>query len=418
MNVSLPDPYSAPTDRSLAPLEQEFDTLCSPLYWLKICPHLHISEGLFAQPSGPQPGHDQTESLRQRINRDGYFTLPPNELHGGLSQEQYQDLIASLAKGICLLLKHGWPTWFIAMYDETWLLAQHLSRITHAVSHVPTINMDIMAWYIDPRKDGAGFGPHRDRLPARPRDLFREDGTSLSVTCWVALTEAVPDNGCLYVIPKLYDYAYLDGDNLESKEDPLVEIIKRSPIGFQAVRALPLEAGGCAVFTHRIVHWGSASRADYLTPRISLAFGCSDDACERPFFSTANLPFPALSLRLALNAGQAIAYGRRFTLSKHMLSFYYRLFLREGTQFNSEYKAKIVSAYNTLRIALAFSGRVETKLPATKAPVLQKIDRKEMTESENLGDITSDDLEFTIVEEGNTAENDPGKCCRYFTNQY
>jgi hypothetical protein len=53
---------------------------------------------------------------------------------------------------------------------------------------------------------------------------------------------------------------------------------------YQHIRALPCPAGAAVLFTHRIIHWGSRGRPGHPTPRISLSFGCADDAYEAPYF--------------------------------------------------------------------------------------------------------------------------------------
>lgn len=66
--------------------------------------------------------------------------------------------------------------------------------------------------YVDPNKGHAGFSPHRDRQPPDAAATFRPDGSAMYSTCWVALTDAVPDNSCLYVLPRHADPGYVDGD--------------------------------------------------------------------------------------------------------------------------------------------------------------------------------------------------------------
>jgi len=51
--------------------------------------------------------------------------------------------------------------------------------------------------------------------------------------------------------------------------------IGAAPRGFQDVRALPIAAGGAVFFTHRVIHWGSASRAGYPTPRIACSWAAT-----------------------------------------------------------------------------------------------------------------------------------------------
>lgn len=61
--------------------------------------------------------------------------------------------------------------------------------------------------------------------------------------------------------------------------------IEAAPRGFQDIRALPVQAGGAVFFTHRVIHWGSASRAGYPTPRIACSWAATADDYEKPYFS-------------------------------------------------------------------------------------------------------------------------------------
>lgn len=62
----------------------------------------------------------------------------------------------------------------------------------------------------------------------------------------------------------------------------------------------------------RTIHWGSKGRKGYPTPRISISWGCADDAYEPAYFSRDHLPCPPLDLRLALAGAQMIIYHERF----------------------------------------------------------------------------------------------------------
>ncbi len=68
----------------------------------------------------------------------------------------------------------------------------------------------------------------------------------------------------------------------------------------------------------RTIHWGSAvlppapgTRPAPL-PRVSISWGCADDAFEPPYFSRRHLPCPPLALRLGLLGAQMITYHERF----------------------------------------------------------------------------------------------------------
>jgi len=71
----------------------------------------------------------------------------------------------------------------------------------------------------------------------------------------------------------------------DADADPMAAAIDAAPRGFQDIRALPVRAGGAVFFTHRVVHWGSASRAGYPTPRIACSWAATADDYEKPYFS-------------------------------------------------------------------------------------------------------------------------------------
>lgn len=56
--------------------------------------------------------------------------------------------------------------------------------------------------YVDPNRGDVGFSPHRDRQPDDSAATFRPDGTAMYTTLWLPLTDATPENSCLYVIPR------------------------------------------------------------------------------------------------------------------------------------------------------------------------------------------------------------------------
>jgi len=212
-----------------------------------------------------------------------------------------------LALGVVLLKQHGWEPNFLVVYDEAWVLIRHLSSIMEAATG-NRCNMDIVTWYVDATKGESGFSPHRDRQPDDTPASFRKDGSPKYSTCWVAVTDAYPDNGCLYMIPRHADPGYYDGDDDESEKDPL-QVALNSKVAYQDVRALPCEEGAANFFTHRIIHWGSKGRKDTtLGPRIAFSFACADDTFEAPYFSRKHLPCPAIRLRVSLAAAQMINY--------------------------------------------------------------------------------------------------------------
>lgn len=272
-------------------------------------PPLHVGDAATmaaARPAAVQPA--RAKDLRAQVDEAGVAQVSAAEL--GLPPA----LVASLARGVEGLLRAGWPASFVVVFDEAWALIERASALVAAATGAGNAcNMDVLAWFVDPNLGHAGFSPHRDRQPDDAAATFRpSDGSAMYATCWVALTDAVPENSCLYVLPRYADPGYTEGDpDDENAPDPLSRALA-SKEAYQHVRALPCPAGAAALFTHRIIHWGAAGRKGYPTPRISISFGCADDSYEPPYFDRGHLPFPPLELRVALTAAQQLAYHERF----------------------------------------------------------------------------------------------------------
>ena len=88
-------------------------------------------------------------------------------------------------------------------------------------------------------------------------------------TAWVALTDATPKNGCIYVVP-----ARFDPDYHTLKESTEFDV--------QNLRALPAPAGSVLVWSGRTLHFGGRADKDAKTPRISISFAASTPAFEDP----------------------------------------------------------------------------------------------------------------------------------------
>jgi len=171
---------------------------------------------------------------------------------------------------------------FVLLYDETLEVAHGAIEILDDATHPSNVfNFDVLAWYIDPRENVAGFSPHRDRQPGDAQSSFHADGQAKYVTMWMALSNATPENSCLYVIPKSNDPGYTEGDsdgNGEKKDDDPMWRALPTKESFQNIRALPRQAGQSLLFTHRILHWGSRGNPNSLQnePRVAISFVCSD----------------------------------------------------------------------------------------------------------------------------------------------
>eukprot|EP00501_MAST-03F_sp_TOSAG23-6_P001873 GSMAST32.ASY1.ANO1.1951.1 assembled CDS len=297
-------------------------------YWQKLCPELHVY---------------------------GYFQT---------SRLPWVGNTAALARSIVTLMQHGWPATFILLYDESWAMAREVSELIAFTSGGNQNNFDFLAWYIDPNKGHKGFSPHRDRQPEDLPNSFRKNGSPKYSTCWIPLTDACPDNSCLYVIPRQFDPGYgpEEGDLPNDDDpDPLQRALHNKE-AYQNIKALPATAGSAVMFSHRIIHWGSAGRKGYHTPRIAFSFAASDMNYEHPYFdvgafkNSENLIFPNfIGHRLALASGQMVAYYDRFQFTVKHLQFFYRLFSDSRTSqipnnpnskiFHKSYVKKVVKEF-------------------------------------------------------------------------
>ena len=77
-------------------------------------------------------------------------------------------------------------------------------------------------------------------------------------------------------------------------------------------------------------------------PRAALSFALSHRSFEAgPFFERSALPFPPLALRVALRAGQAVAYAAQSPLSRAQLALDARTFSASRRLFRAHYVARI-----------------------------------------------------------------------------
>lgn len=282
---------------------------------------------------------------RRRILDDGYCQVSPGKVCA------LDATFESLRRGVEELKRLGWHASFIFLYDEAWVLAGRMAQLMRGVSG-NEISYDMLAWHVDHEKGESGFSPHRDRQPDNVGDTFRSDGMAKYATCWLPLTRASPENSCLYVIPRRHDPGYERGDFLDGSDaDPLAVALHRKE-AYQHITALPTEAGGCLLFTHRIIHWGSSGRmatreeevakAEVAAPRVSVSIGFSDPTYERPYLRgqpriEVGASLPPFRVRLALICAQMISYFERFPTDKRLFARFYKVFASEADLFDEAY---------------------------------------------------------------------------------
>jgi hypothetical protein len=306
-----------------------------PDLWRSVCAELTIqatdsnTSKLVTAPHATEEAVALGKVRRRRLIERGYALV---------DEPVATSLVPVLRQGIETLHKLNLPASFILLFDETWELAS-MSRSVLKVSTLDKneFQFDILAWYID----SGGFSPHRDRQPEDAPSSFEAEEAKF-VTQWIALTDATPENSCLYVIPKGSDPGYTEGDTEE--EDPLQKALPNKQ-AFQQIRALPRQQGQSVLFTHRIIHWGS--ERDPTTsepPRIAISFVCSDPSFERlyvdpSYFTSEKLP--PFHIRMLLVCAQLLIYHQRFDLSKECIKACYEYCKDHEEELEESYRQKV-----------------------------------------------------------------------------
>eukprot|EP00658_Telonema_sp_P-2_P026111 TRINITY_DN20532_c0_g1_i3.p2 TRINITY_DN20532_c0_g1~~TRINITY_DN20532_c0_g1_i3.p2 ORF type:complete len:317 (+),score=51.63 TRINITY_DN20532_c0_g1_i3:221-1171(+) len=297
------------------------------------------------------------------MRSDGYFTLPGDLV--GVDLEQ----VARVRRAVRAVTNAGWAASFVMVYDDALALAAQYGAVVEAVSGNRPL-FDIQASLVDPALSQAGFGPHRDRPfgpaegTATPRSFRGRKGKFAEMpkfcTCWIGLSEAMPDNGCMYVLPRAADHGYSEGDMLSVSGPNAVAPhkwgLRQSPTGnpiwspnqnqaFASVRAVPCHSGDAMVISHRVLHWGSQGRPESeLGPRISLTCSLAKPSFEQPFVQDVGVLGQSLEARLALAAAQTLSYedqaSRSMTIDPEKREVYERL-CRSFDGFTEQYAERV-----------------------------------------------------------------------------
>jgi len=329
-------------DSALLAEEQLLETiLTDKSYWRRLCPFLEVGNGGLEVEGddGVEVDEDWARMKKEEFVSNGFFYLCEEDV--GATKDE----VERLARGVEALLAYGWPPSFIFVYDEAWHVIERLTKKVKAASRGSEFIGDIYAWHVDPGKGEAGWGPHRDRMGSGP-ESFREDGTPMLSTTWLALSDASPHNSCLHVIPATEDPYYKTAD--DPTVDPLGAIFEGNPCAFQSIRALPCPKGAAWHFSHKIIHWGSHVKRrsslggqKLIPPRIAMSWVIGDSSFESFAFDKKNLPKPNLQLRVGFVAAQIIAYGGQTSIRKGFRNLCFRLFKATAHQFTEFYKDKV-----------------------------------------------------------------------------
>lgn len=265
-------------------------------FWRQLLPHHTISDsatGILVE----QPGLPNIQLSRDALIAEGY-----QQFDGVIAG----DALALLHNGIAELHRKDWLPVFAMLYDPYWALVASLKDlIVASLGDDAKMLPDFWAWHVDPAQEQAGWAPHRDK----PGNTLLEDGMPHSATVWVALTEATPLNGCMYILPADRDPHYRNWDNAVPDLD------------LQSVRALAAPAGSVLIWNQRIFHWGGRSSRRANEPRISMAFEFQRG--DVPAFNEPLMPlqiFPEFEVRRKLVAKQILQYRHMYAYSDELIA--------------------------------------------------------------------------------------------------
>ena len=258
--------------------------LLTAQFWTAFAPGLTI--GSTARPRFQAPPTGVLDGFAAEIGRAGWSRWRPDAWDGE---------IAGLAEGVRRLAAAGLPTPFVFVYDEAWLLFAELAPLlVRLLGDDYRVLPDFWAWHVAAKDDAAGWGVHRDR----GRRALLPDGGPAAITLWVALTDALPENGCIHLVPADRDPTYGTADEDSHRFPP------------EAVTAVPATAGTVLGWNQAILHWGGRSSHQASGPRLSIAMEFQRGDAEP--FNRPLLPagvFPDLKGRLALIAKQLVQYS-------------------------------------------------------------------------------------------------------------
>lgn len=271
----------------------------NPDYWKNLNPQLTVSEDLTSLSGNALTiEQEHMDKLLFNLKKEGYF-----QLDSFLSEAE----ILRMADGIEKLRQSGWPVPFAFIYDEFWHTFSRLSQILSVILGEDYRQLPAFwSWYIDTTNAEKGWHPHRDN----GGNTLLPDGMPKCVTIWIPLSDAIPLNGCMYILPAPFDPNY--GGKVQKGE-------KKEIINFQDIRALPATAGSVLCWNHAVLHWGSRSSERAPHPRISLAFEFQRSDVEpykTPLLDPSNPP--NFNQRLALIGKQILQYQHMYRLSEEL----------------------------------------------------------------------------------------------------
>ena len=248
-------------------------------FWRDLCPQLSITENKLACNVLDTIDDALLSQVSDSLWRDGYLNCP--EL---FSEADLHPLRSAME----LFHQENIPQAYIYLYDETWMLfLRARNLLSNFLGEDYRILPHFWAWYIEPGK-GKGWPPHRDSADQSVIEMYGQE-MLVSLSLWLPLTDATPENGCMSVLP------------LSCEREYSTPITDASQIPVQDVLSLPAKAGSLLGWRQDLFHWGGRSHTSAHAPRLSLSLefqnAALDPLCE-PLLDPWQPPSPKDRLKL------------------------------------------------------------------------------------------------------------------------
>ncbi|WP_366656804.1 phytanoyl-CoA dioxygenase family protein [Fodinicurvata sp. EGI_FJ10296] len=236
----------------------------------EIAPWLNASGHRGAEPL-PVGAVEFSRDVSGPLWRDGYFALRPHFERTPIDR---------LARGVEALTRCSHPPVSIFMFDEAWDLVRAVAPIArYLLGDTARLLPHLWAWHVGPGGTRSGWPPHCD---ADGETVLDAGGMEMlmSLSLWIPLTDATPENGCMTVLPS---------GAAPGAGRPL-------PI------CLPAPAGSVLGWRQDVWHWGGTAREVASGPRLSLALefqaGFVDPPLATPLIDPDHPPAPELRRHL------------------------------------------------------------------------------------------------------------------------
>ena len=219
-------------------------------YWRQLAPGLRVGSDIRHLGQDGDGARDEVAAALRALRDEGVF-----HLHGAIGR----DVIQRLNDAIDRIVAAGWPAVFAFVYDEFWLCARSgaIARLVSDGLGADAAQIPHVWTHVVPPADGAaGWRPHVDGAVGSRR-----------LSCWLALSEATLDNGCMHVIPRNLAPPRFAAKLDEGEAFTAAELTA----ALQGATALPAAPGDVLGWTFDIVHWGGRTRGSQ-SERRSLSF--------------------------------------------------------------------------------------------------------------------------------------------------